>query len=122
MQWDLGLEGLAVLAAMSIGFALVAGLSVGDGLRRRTWATAVTALACFATGLLTSEVFFGWATEEDLQPNVDGLSRDEALLACVLTTAVVVVLWRYLGHRDGAHRGAGGARVRGTHGRPAAHH
>lgn len=32
---------------------------------------------------LISEVWFGWATAEDLQPNIDGLSFDEVLLGLV---------------------------------------
>ena len=41
--------------------------------------------------LRASEGLFGWATEEELQPNVDGLSRDEILLSSVLTTLIVVL-------------------------------
>ena len=99
MSWDLGLEGVALLGAISLGFGVVAGLLVGDGWTRRLWATAITTVAAFGTGLLTSEGLFGWATEEDLQPNVDGLSRDEVLLSSLLTTALVVVVMRYLAHR-----------------------
>jgi len=99
MQWDLGIQGLAVLAAMSLGFGVVAGLFVGGGFSRRGWAAVITAVACFGAGLLTSEVWFGWATEEELQPNIDGLSRDEVLLSSVLTTVVVVVVMRWVSRR-----------------------
>lgn len=99
MQWDLGLEGLALLAALSLGFGVVAGLLVGDGWARRLWAAVLTAVACFGVGLLTSEWLFGWATEEELQPNIDGLSRDEVLLSSLLTTVVVVLVVRLLAHR-----------------------
>ena len=99
MQWDLGLEGVAVLAAMSLGFGVIAGLLVGRGARHRLLATALATTACFGVGLFTSEVLFGWATEEQLQPNVDGLSRDEVLLSSLLTTAAVILVMRYLGHR-----------------------
>lgn len=99
MQWDLGLQGLAVLGAISLGFGVVAGLLVGKGWAYRAWATAITTVACFGVGLLTSEWLFGWATEEDLQPNVDGLSRDEVLLSSLLTTTAVVLVMRYLAHR-----------------------
>jgi hypothetical protein len=51
--------------------------------------------------LFTSEVLFGRATEEQLQPTIDGLSRDEVLLSSVLTTVVVVLVMRYLAHRAG---------------------
>ena len=100
MQWDLGLQGLALLGAISLGFGVVAGLLVGKGWPRRLWATAITTVACFGVGLLTSEWLFGWATEEDLQPNIDGLSRDEVLLSSLLTTVVVVLVMRYLAHRE----------------------
>ena len=99
MQWDMGFQGLVVLGAISLGFGMVAGLVVGHGRAYRLLASAITTVACFGVGLVTSEVLFGWATEEDLQPNIDGLSRDEVLLSCVLTTVVVVLVMRHLGHR-----------------------
>jgi hypothetical protein len=99
MQWDLGFQGLSVLGAMSLGFGVFAGLVVGKGVAYRLLATAITAVACFGVGLVTSEMLFGWATEEELQPNIDGLSRDEVLLSSALTTAVVVLVMRYLASR-----------------------
>ena len=115
MQWDLGPQGLAVLGAMSLGFGAFAGLVVGNGVAHRLWAIAITTVACFGVGLLTSEVLFGWATEEELQPNVDGLSRDEVLLAGVLTTAVVVLVMRYLVRRTGDGGSAGDRHRGGRH-------
>ena len=99
MQWDLGLQALVVLAAMSLGFGVFAGFVVGTGMAYRLLAAAITTVACFSVGLVTSEALFGWATEDELQPNIDGLSRDEVLLSSVLTTAVVVLVMRYLGRR-----------------------
>lgn len=99
MQWDLGLEGVSLLAAISFCFGVLAGLLVGRGWAHRLVATAITTVACFCVGLLTSEWVFGWATEEELQPNVDGLSRDEVLLSSLLTTALVVLIMRYLARR-----------------------
>ncbi len=117
MHWDLGRQGLAVLGAMSLGFGLVAALLVGKDWAHRLWALAITTVACFGVGVLTSEWLFGWATEEDLQPNVDGLSRDEVLLSSVLTTAVVVLAMRYLTRRT-----HGGPHLRGRHhGQPGGH-
>ena len=120
MQWDLGLQGLTVLGALSLGFGVLAGLLVGRGWTRRLWAAAITTVGCFGVGWLTSECLFGWATEEELQPNVDGLSRDEVLLSSVLTAAVVVLLMRYLRRRAGdqeRHGDAGrpSARQHGRH-------
>jgi len=99
MQWNLGPQGLALLGAISLGFGVVAALLVGQGWARRSWAAAITTIACFGVGLLSSEWMFGSATEEDLQPSVDGLSRDEVLLSSLLTTALVVLVMRYLAHR-----------------------
>ena len=101
MQWDLGLGAVTVLAAMSLGFGVVAGALAGRTTHRLRVGL-VTAGACFVMGLVTSEVWFGWATGEDLQPNVDGLSFDEVLLACLVTSALVVAVARISARR--AHR------------------
>jgi hypothetical protein len=115
MQWDLGVNGLLYLAAMSLAFGVLAALLVGNDTAYRLWAGAITAVACFGIGLFVSEVMCGWATEEELQPNIDGLSRDEALLSSVVTTVIVVLAMRYLAHRSergashvGWHVGRGG--------------
>jgi hypothetical protein len=105
MQWDLGLEGVSLLAGISLGFGVLAGLLVGRDWAYRLMATAVTTIASFGVGLLTSEWMFGWATEEELQPNVDGLSRDEVLLSSLLTTAAIVLVMRYLARRREARQG-----------------
>jgi hypothetical protein len=121
MQWDLGLQGLALLGAISLGFGVIAGLFVGGDRVHRLWATAIGAVACFGVGLLTSEWLFGWATEEDLQPNIDGLSRDEVLLSSLLTTAAVVLVMRYLAHHKGGPTDSD-RHLRGRHrGGPASH-
>lgn len=109
MQWDLGARGLAVLGAMSLGFGALAGLLVGRGPAHRLLAVAVTTVACFGVGLLISEGLFGWATEEELQPNVDGLSRDEVLLSSVVTTTLVVLVMRRLDRRKEHPRPRGSA-------------
>ena len=103
MQWDLGLRGVAVLAALSLGFGVVAGLLVGRRWALRGWAVATATISCFLVGLFTSEAMFGWAPEEDLQPNIDGLSFDEVLLASAITTTLVVVGLRRVRHHKGSH-------------------
>jgi hypothetical protein len=115
MQWDLGLEGMAVLGVISLGFGVLGGLLVGDGWTRRLWTVAVTAVACFGVGLLTSEWLFGWATEEELQPNVDGLSRDEVLLSSLFTTVLVVLAVRHLARRAERPVATGGRHLVGRH-------
>ena len=119
MQWDLGLQGLGLLAAMSIGFGVVGGWIAGRSAVQRGWAVVLVAAACFAVGLLTSEVWFGWATGEDLQPNIDGLSFDEVLLSGVLTTVAAILATRFFTRRGG-HHGNDGRHLGGRHhGRPA---
>lgn len=122
MQWDLGLQGLAALAALSLGCGFVAGLLVGQRVgHHRLWATAITTLACFGVGLLISEGLFGWATEEELQPNIDGLSWDEAFLSNVLTTVVIVLVMRFLARRAGNQKTPRHWRLIGRHDRPTGH-
>jgi xanthine/uracil permease len=115
MQWDLGVQGLALLGAMSLGFGVLSGAIVGRSWGTRLLTAVITTSSCFVIGLFTSEVMFGWATEEELQPNIDGLSRDEVLLSGVLTTAAVVLLGRYLARRQEDRRGASHRRMIGRH-------
>jgi hypothetical protein len=78
MQWDLGIRGLALLFLMSLGFGIAAHLVVWNATTRWLWL--IAAAGYFVGGLFISEVWFGWATQEELQPNIDGLSFDEVLL------------------------------------------
>ena len=79
MDWDLGLVGVGLLLGMSLCFGFVAQLIAGRHTTRWMWL--LGGAAFFAFGLLISEAWFGWATGEDLQPNIDGLSFDETLLS-----------------------------------------
>lgn len=97
MEWDIGLRGIATLMAYALGFGLLAQLFGGRGITRWMWLIAATAFV--VAGLLISEAWFGWATEEDLQPNIDGLSRDEALLA-ILPGIAAVFFTRYVVKRS----------------------
>lgn len=89
MRWDLGLQGLGVLALISLGFGVIAQL-IGAGAATR-WLWLIAAAGYFVVGLLISEVWFGWATERELQPNIDGLSFDEVLIALVPGMLAVLV-------------------------------
>jgi hypothetical protein len=93
MQWDLGPEGLALLAIMSLVFGVaVQVVFLGRGL---WWVGLASAVASFVVGLFVSEVWFGWATEAELQPNIGGLSFDEVLIGYLLM-GVVVLVARYV--------------------------
>ncbi len=97
MHWDLGLVGLGLLVMMSLVFGLLAQLVMGRWAARLTWL--VAAAGYFVWGLFVSEVWFGWATQEELQPNIDGLSFDEVLLLATLPGIAVILLARYLARR-----------------------
>ena len=93
MNFDLGVQGLALLIIPALSFGLVAQLIVWRNGTHWTWL--IGAVAWFLGGLLASEVVFGAeTTEENLQPIIDGLLWDEALLGGLVTGLVaVVVTW-----------------------------
>lgn len=96
MSWDLGITGVGVLLGLSLGFGALAQIFAG---RKTTkWMWLIGAGSFFVLGLVISEAWFGWATEVDLQPNYDGLSFDETLLA-IFPSIIVVVVARRLIHR-----------------------
>lgn len=98
MTWDLGIGGLGLLAIMAVTFGLLAQLVAG---RRTTrWMGAIAAAVFFIAGVITSEAWFGWATEEDLQPNIDGLSFDEVLLFSSLAGIAAVIVVRFVTKRS----------------------
>lgn len=102
VEWDLGLRGIGLLLAMSIGF----GVAVQVVMWRATthWLWIIGVAAYFVSGLFVSEVWFGWATEEDLQPNIDGLSFDEVLLIGTLGGILAVLVTWMVTRRARAHR------------------
>jgi hypothetical protein len=87
VQWDLGLQGIALLAVMAVAFGIFAQLVLW-GVR---WVWLIGSAAFFVVGAFISEVMFGWATQEELQPNYDGLSFDEVLIGYLLGIVVVLV-------------------------------
>jgi hypothetical protein len=97
MQWDLGWQGVGLVVAMSVGFGLIAWLLAGRSTNRWLWPIATAGY--LVLGLFTSEVWFGWATEEELQPNIDGVSFDEVLLMDIGLTIVTIVIARLVNRR-----------------------
>ena len=98
MRWDLGLQGLGLLIVMSLGFGMIAQLVVGRATTRLLWL--IAAAGYFVGGLFVSEVWFGWATQKELQPNIDGLSFDEVLLLGLVPGIVTVLVTRYVTRRS----------------------
>ena len=113
MQWDLGLGGVGLLIGMSLGFGVIAHLVVRGTTR---WLWLIAAAGYFVGGLVTSEVWFGWAAQEELQPIIDGLSFDEVLLFGLVSGIVTVLITRYVSRRNrrGSSDGDGPG---GDHGR-----
>jgi phosphatidylserine synthase len=101
-QSDIGLKGLAVLAAYSLAFGILAQVVMWRSVTHWMWL--IAAATFFVAGLLISEVWFGWATEADLQPNIDGLSRDEALLAVFPAVIAVYITWAIGRRHHARHR------------------
>ncbi|HEY6013877.1 MAG TPA: hypothetical protein VIU37_07715 [Candidatus Limnocylindrales bacterium] len=91
MQFNLGLQGLGILAACSLGFGVVAQI-VGRSAGRWMWL--VAAVGWFVGGLFMSEVMFATATEGDIQPIIDGLAFDESLLGgLIVGTLAAIAAW-----------------------------
>ena len=98
MNFDMGLYGLGVLVAMSIGFGALAAVVTWRSASH--WVGPIGGAAFFLGGLFVSEVMFATATEAELQPNIDGLSFDEALLGGVILGLVAtIVAWLLTRHR-----------------------
>jgi hypothetical protein len=112
MQWDLGLRGLALLVAMSLGFGVIAQLVVRRAATRWLWL--IAAAGYFVGGLFISEAWFGWATQEELQPNIDGLSFDEVLLIGLVPGVVTVLVTWYVARRTRRHSTGVASRRSGT--------
>ena len=90
MTWDLGLQGLGTLFLMALGFGVFAQMLFLE--RALWWVGIVAGVAFFVAGLFMSEVVFGWATADDLQPNIDGLSFDEVLALYAIGIPLLLII------------------------------
>jgi len=92
MVFDMGLTGLGIVAALALGFGALAQVVTWRSGTRWMWLTA--AVGWFVGGLFVSEVMFATHTEDEIQPIIDGLAFDEALLGgLVVGLVVAVVTW-----------------------------
>jgi hypothetical protein len=103
VQFDLGAQGLGILIAMSLVFGVVAQLILRGGTR---WLWLIAAIGWFVGGLFASEVMFATATEQDIQPIIDGLALDESMLGGLIVGVVVAVVARLLTGPSPFHRSA----------------
>ena len=98
MEWDLGFKGIALLVGMAVAFGLVSERLFAW--RTTRWVGLIAGVTYFISGVFISEFLFGWATEDDLQPNIDGLSFDEVLLLATPAAGVALaVTWYVTRHR-----------------------
>lgn len=100
MEYDLGLQALAILTGLSLGFGVIAHVIFGRDTR---WMWLIGAIAFFVGGIVASEVIFSWATAAELQPQIDGLSLDEALLGGLVVGVPVVLLAWWVNRRRHTH-------------------
>jgi hypothetical protein len=103
MQFDLGLQGLGLLIGISLVFGVIAQLLAGS--RAQThWLWLIGATGWFLGGLFASEVVFANVTEQELQPIIDGLAFDEALLGGLIGGLAAVVVALLVATRGPTHR------------------
>ena len=90
MQWNLGLQAVGVLVGLSLLFGIFAQAVFWSRATRWVWLVATATF--FVVGALISEWWFGSATAEELQPNIDGLSFDEVLIGFLVGIPLVLVV------------------------------
>lgn len=105
MKLELALEGFALLYLFSTVFGGAAHILFAKSSTRWMWL--IGSVAFFVGGLVMSEVFFGTATVEDVQPFIGGLAVDESALGGLLLGVPVVVATWYLARISRVHAPAG---------------
>ena len=103
MQFDLGLQGLGILVGLSLVFGLIAQFLGRAGTR---WDWLIAASGWFIGGLFFSEVMFGTMTVDEIQPIIDGLAFDEALLGGLIGGVLAFLATRFLTGGAPFHRPA----------------
>ena len=93
MQFDLGFQGVGILVGLSLVFGVIAQF-VGRAATHWDWL--IAAGAWVIGGLFMSEVVFAKATVDEIQPIIDGLAFDEALLGGLVAGVVAWLGMRFL--------------------------
>ncbi len=103
MQFDLGLQAMGIVLIEAIIFGVIAQFILGA--RTHTnWLWLIGAAGWVVGAVFLSEVTFATATEEELQPIIDGLAFDEALLGGLIGGLIAVALtWLAIGRRPTHH-------------------
>ncbi|HLE88945.1 MAG TPA: hypothetical protein VI733_02690 [Candidatus Limnocylindria bacterium] len=95
VQFDLGFQGLGILAGLALAFGLAAQFVGRAGTR---WDWLIGAAGWFIGGLVASEVIWGTLTVAEIQPIIDGLAFDEALLGGLIGGLVAWLATRFVSH------------------------
>jgi len=103
MTYDIGNYGLQILIGFALGFGAIAQLVAGRSANHWLWIAG--AIGWIVGGVFASEVLVGRMTVEEIQPIIDGLAFDEALLGGLIGGAVAFLGARLLVRES---RGAAG--------------
>jgi hypothetical protein len=105
MRFELALEGAALIFMFSVIFGGAAHLLLARSSTHWMWLIGAAAFAI--GGLFVSEVLFGNATVDDVQPFIGGLAVDESLLGGLVVGIPVVLAAWYAVRRGRVQRPAG---------------
>ena len=105
MQYDLGSTAQIIVLFFAFGFGAIAQLAIGT--RASRWLWLAGALGWLVGAVFASEVLFATATIDEIQPMIDGLAFDEALLGGLIGgIAAVAVTWAVARSRPAVHHAA----------------
>ena len=109
MTYDIGGYGTLILLGFALGFGAISQVVAGRDANRWIWLAG--AVGWIVGGVVASEGLVGTMTADEIQPIVDGLAFDEALLGGLVGGLVAVVLTRIVTRAPrsiaGAHPSAG---------------
>jgi len=100
MTYDIGSSGLLILLGSSLGFGAIARLFTGRSASHWVWISGV--VGWIVGGVFASEVLVGKMTAEEIQPIIDGLAFDEALLGGLIGGVIAFLSARRLARAGGA--------------------
>jgi len=94
MTYDIGSTGQIIVLGFAFGFGAIAQVILGRS--RSSWFWLAGALGWAVAAVFASEVLFATATVDQIQPIIDGLAFDEALLGGLLGGVVLVAIAWFL--------------------------